>query len=255
MELLEALSGARRIAFFTGAGASTEAPTSLPDFRSASGLWNNRTLMEALTRGTFFADPAAFWAMFREIFLPWRTAEPNEAHRAPARVARLGKEVAVVTQNIDGLDQRCASGYPVFEIHGHLRTMTCPSCGSRASTDGVPALGPPRCPCGAIFKPDVVLFDDPIDWDGVFLPARDWIATADLLVVVGTSLTVGPANQLALDRPAHCPMILINRDPTPFDEKAALALHKPAGALLSRALDALEGKPGAAQALASWLAE
>ncbi len=253
MDLLEELAAARRVAFFTGAGASTEPPTSLPDFRSARGLWNDRTLVEALTRSTFVEDPAGFWAMFKDLFMPWKTAPPNAVHRAPARLARLGKQVAVATQNIDGLDARCSTGYPVFEVHGHLRTMACPRCAARVSTDLVPVQGPPLCRCGEVFKPDVVLFDDALDWDGVFLPARDWIATADLLVVVGTSLTVGPANQLALDRPHGCPMVLLNRDPTPFDHEAAFVLHKPAGEVLSRALDALEGKAGAAEDLAGWL--
>jgi len=240
--LAEHLKQARRVVFFMGAGASTEPPTSLPDFRSSTGLWRNRTLTETLTRGTFFEDPEGFWLAFREIFLPWRKVEPNPVHRAPARLSALGKEVGVVTQNIDGLDARCATGYPVYELHGHLRTASCPECGARVSTDRC-ETGIPTCECGAVLKPDVVLFDDPLDFEGVFLPARDLIGKADLLVVVGTSLAVAPANLLVLERQGR-PIALLNRDPTPYDEMAVLVERRPAGVVLDEAMSALESAGG-----------
>lgn len=238
MTLTEQLRRARHVVFFTGAGASTEPPTSLPDFRSATGLWRNRTLMETLTRGTFFADPEGFWETFREVFLPWRRALPNAVHRAPARLAALGKKVGVVTQNIDGLDVRCFTGYPVFELHGHLRTAACPTCGERVSTDTCEA-GVPRCDCGDILKPDVVLFDDPLDFEAVFLPARDLMGEADLIVVVGTSLSVAPANSLVLER-TRTPWVILNRDGTSYDDLAAMVERRPAGIALCEALDTLE---------------
>lgn len=236
--LAEHLAKAERIVFFTGAGASTEPPTSLPDFRSSTGLWKNRTLMQTLTRGTFFEDPEGFWLAFRDVFLPWKSVAPNHVHQAPARLARLGKEVGVVTQNIDGLDFRCATGYPVHELHGHLRTAACPECGKRVSTDQC-ETGIPTCECGAVLKPDVVLFDDPLDFEGVFLPARDLIGRADLLVVVGTSLAVAPANMLVLER-RGMPMAMLNRDPTPHDEMMAVVERRPAGVVLDEAVTELE---------------
>jgi len=238
MALADYLRSARRVVFFTGAGASTEEPTALPDFRSARGLWRNRTLMETLTRDTFFADPEGFWEVFREVFLPWKSAHPNSIHRAPARLAALGKEVGVVTQNIDGLDLRCSTGYPVFELHGQLRTATCPSCAAQVSTDQC-EKGIPRCACGAVFKPDVVLFGDPLDYENVYLPARELIAAADFLVVVGTSLSVSPANDLVLAS-SRAPVALLNRDPTPLDERAALVERRSAGTALREAIDLLE---------------
>ena len=240
--LADQLRPAERIVFFTGAGASTEPPTCLPDFRSAKGLWKNRTLMQTLTRGTFFADPEGFWETFREVFLPWKKALPNPVHQAPARLSRLGKDVGVVTQNIDGLDARCATGYPVFELHGHLRTATCPACAKRFPTEQC-EQGVPRCGCGAVLKPDVVLFDDPLDMDGAFLPARRRLFDADLIVVVGTSLTVAPANSLVLEQ-AGTPMAFLNRDPTPYDDLAVLLERRPAGQVLDEALDELEGAAG-----------
>lgn len=241
MDLADHLRRARRIVFFTGAGASTEPPTSLPDFRSATGLYRNRTLMETLTRGTFFGDPEGFWLTFREVFLPWKRSEPNAVHRAPARLAALDKQVAVVTQNIDGLDVRCAIGFPVYELHGHLRTATCPDCGEQVSTD-LCEVEIPRCGCGAVYKPDVVLFDDPLDLENVFLPAREAIGAADLLVVVGTSLTVAPANGLVLEREGM-PMALLNRDATPYDALAAVVERRAAGLALSEALARLGAPP------------
>ncbi|MGC4121358.1 MAG: Sir2 family NAD-dependent protein deacetylase [Myxococcales bacterium] len=236
--LAEHLARYQRIVFFTGAGASTEPPTSLPDFRSSTGLWKNRTLMQTLTRGTFFEDPEGFWLAFRDVFLPWKDVQPNPVHKAPARLAALGKQVGVVTQNIDGLDARCSSGYPVHELHGHLRSAACPECGKRVSTDRC-ETGIPTCDCGAVLKPDVVLFDDPLDFESVFLPARDLIGQAEFLVVVGTSLAVAPANMLVLER-RGLPMAMLNRDPTPYDDLAVVVERRPAGVVLDEALAILE---------------
>jgi NAD-dependent deacetylase len=248
MDLPELLGASRRIVFFTGAGASTEPPTSIPDFRSAAGLWQDGALMEALTRGTFFRDPEGFWEVFRATFLPWKDRAPNAVHLAPARLAALGHEVGVVTQNIDGLDRRCSQGWPVYELHGHLRTTTCPACATVVPTEQLEPQGAPRCGCGAVLKPDVVLFDDALDFENVVLPAQQLLGKADLLVVVGTSLTVAPANLLAIEPMRTGPAVLINRDPTPWDELARLVLHRPAGEVLGRALDVLEGRPGATEA-------
>jgi len=240
MRLAQLLRPAGRVVFFTGAGASTEPPTSIPDFRSANGLWKDEELMAALSREHFFADPEGFWSLFRGIFLPWTRAEPNLVHRAPARLAALGKHVAVVTQNIDGLDRRCSTGHPVFELHGNLRGSTCPRCGRRTAYEDYPESGAPRCACGSPLKPDVVLFGDPLDLRGALLPARDQISRADLLVVVGTSLSVAPANGLVLERRDGAPMVIVNRDPTPYDRDAALVIRQTAGPVLDEAIAELE---------------
>ncbi|HCF56476.1 MAG TPA: hypothetical protein DFS52_00565, partial [Myxococcales bacterium] len=146
----------------------------------------------------------------------------------------------VVTQNIDGLDRLCSTGYPVFELHGNLRGATCPRCGKTSAAESYPADGPPRCACRRVLKPDVVLFGDPLDYEGTLRPAREAIDAAELLLVVGTSLTVAPANLLVAERAGTCPMVILNRDPTPCDRLACLVLRESAGALLSTALDLLE---------------
>jgi len=233
-------AASRHIVFFTGAGASTEPPTSIPDFRSAAGLWRDRDLMESLTRSHFFREPARFWATFRDIFLPWADAHPNAVHRAPPRLAALGRLAGVVTQNIDGLDARLSTGYPVYELHGHLRSATCTSCAAKAPREAFATGELPRCRCGGLLKPDVVLFEDPLDFDGVVLPAKRLVDSADLLVVVGTSLAVAPANSLVLARKSRAPMVILNRDPTEADSEAELIIRDSAGQALSRALDELE---------------
>jgi NAD-dependent deacetylase len=238
-KLPELLRSARRIAFFTGAGASTEPPTSIPDFRSASGLYSTRLAMSSLTRGNFFRHPEDFWVTFREIFLPWAGAQPNAVHRAPPRLAALGKEVAVVTQNVDGLDWRLAQGWPVYELHGHLRSASCPECGAVVEAERYPERGVPRCRCGAVLKPDVVLFDDPVD-QAVFADAAQALAEADLIVVVGTSLAVAPACLLVEEQIDRVPTAILNRDPTPLDGRARLVVRGSAGEALQAALDAIE---------------
>ncbi|MGI5861670.1 MAG: Sir2 family NAD-dependent protein deacetylase [Myxococcales bacterium] len=240
MELARLLDAAFRVVFFLGAGASTEPPSCIPDFRSAQGLWRDRELMAALSRDYFFRDPVHFWELFGRIFLPWAHAQPNAVHRAPGRLAALGKQVTVVTQSIDGLDRLCSTGYPVYELHGSLRGATCPRCGTTSLAESYPADGPPRCACGRVLKPDVVLFGDPLDYDRALRPAREAVDAAELLLVVGTSLTVAPANLLVVERGGTCPMVILNRDPTPYDQLASLVLHESAGPVLDAAIGLLE---------------
>lgn len=163
---------------FTGAGISVASGLPTFDFH-----WHGIPARELLTLSAFQRDPDQFFDFFRDALATWGKASPNEAHLAIA----LAK-IPVITQNIDGLHQRAGSA-TVCELHGNLRSMVCPACRRRAPL-ALPESGPPHCHCGGIFKPDVVLFEEPLqDWE----EAMALLAGATHVLVVGTSLAVAPA--------------------------------------------------------------
>ncbi|MBC9785589.1 NAD-dependent deacylase [Heliobacterium chlorum] len=225
---------AQRIAVLTGAGISTE--SGIPDFRSPSGLWRNPEVQAAITRDTFFIRPQHFYRYFKELFLEWREVSPNTGHLALSKLEQMGKVVGIATQNIDGLHQSAGSSQ-VIELHGHLRTATCPKCKAKESMETVKALLKrselPKCSCGTILKPDVVLFGDPLDMDD-WKAAQAWMMKADVVLCVGTSLTVTPANSLILRRRSDSTLIIINKEPTMYDHLADFIFHGMAGTLLPK---------------------
>lgn len=206
----------------TGAGISTA--SGIPDFRSpGTGLWEKIDPIAVSSLQAFERDPAAFWDNNLE---RWRTciqAEPNPAHYALARLEREGLLAGVITQNIDGLHVR--TGSQTWEVHGHLRTCRCRECGQRQEIDFLidqhrEGRNPPRCPCGDLLRPDVVLFGDMLGED--FNLAAQMLVDCQLLIVVGSSLQVYPV--AALPRFAQ-QSVIINREPTPWDDRAALVLR------------------------------
>lgn len=223
-----------RIVFFGGAGVSTE--SGIPDFRSADGLYNHACHYppeEILSHSFFMAHTEDFYRFYREHLL-YPDAKPNAAHLALAKLEALGKLTAVVTQNIDGLHQ-AAGSKAVYELHGSVLRNTCQTCGEKFSAgDVLHSTGIPRCGCGGVIKPDVVLYEEGLDSDTVTGAVRA-IAQADLLIVGGTSLGVYPAAGL-LDYYSGGPLVLINKSATPADSRAGLLLRAPIGEALGRAV-------------------
>ena len=222
---------AKRLVFFGGAGVSTE--SGIPDFRSVDGLYNQKYKYppEEIISATFFRErPEEFFTFYKEKMLPLGF-EPNVTHKVLARWEREGKLSAVVTQNIDGLHQKAGSKN-VLELHGSVLRNYCTRCGRSYSAAFVKnSSGIPRCDCGGIVKPDVVLYEESLDSDVMYRAARA-ISEADVLIVAGTSLTVYPAaGMIAYYRGSR--MVLINRDYTPYDNEADLVIHDSLGKVFS----------------------
>lgn len=212
-----------QIVFFGGAGVSTE--SGIPDFRGVDGLYHQKFEYppEVIISHSFYKrDPAYFFRFYREKMLPLGF-EPNETHRKLAQWEQEGKLLGVVTQNIDGLHQKAGS-QKVYELHGSVLRNYCVLCGKFHSAEFVknhPEI--PRCDCGGIVKPDVVLYEESLN-SNTIEAAVDAISGADLLIVAGTSLTVYPAAGLVNYYRGNR-MVLINKDVTPFDHQADLVFH------------------------------
>ncbi len=223
---------AHRAVFFGGAGVSTE--SGIPDFRSVDGLYHQKfdyPPETIISRSFFDRRPEEFFKFYREKMLPLGF-EPNVTHRVLARLEQEGHLAAVVTQNIDGLHQKAGSRR-VFELHGSVLRNHCMRCGRAYPATFIrDCPGVPRCDCGGIVKPDVVLYEEPLD-EKTLTGAVRAISRADLLIVGGTSLTVYPAAGLLRyyggDR-----LVLINRDETPYDSEASLVLHESLGEVFSQ---------------------
>ena len=231
MEHLETLkqwiAESSRIVAFTGAGVSTE--SGIPDFRGVDGLYHQKFEYppETIISHSFYErNPEYFFRFYREKMLPL-DFEPNITHKVLARWEAEGKLSAVVTQNIDGLHQKAGSKR-VCELHGSVLRNYCTRCGKSFSGEFIAhSQGIPRCDCGGIVKPDVVLYEESLDSRVIEESVRA-IAQADLLLVLGTSLTVYPAAAF-LDDYMGNRLVLINKTPTPRDGIANLALHEKLG--------------------------
>ncbi|MCI6375433.1 MAG: NAD-dependent protein deacylase [Clostridiales bacterium] len=224
---------ARRIVFFGGAGVSTE--SGIPDFRGVDGLYSQKFSdpPETIISHTYYLrKPKVFFEFYRTRML-YPDAQPNIAHIKLAQWEREGRLLAVVTQNIDGLHQKAGSR-AVYELHGSVHRNTCQRCGARYSLEEFLTLGEvPVCRvCGGRVKPDVVLYEEPLDHATVE-GALDAIRRADLLIVAGTSLTVYPAAAFLDEYPGNR-LVLINKTPTPRDDIANLTLHEKLGEVFER---------------------
>lgn len=232
--LREIIDAGGRVVFFGGAGVSTE--SGIPDFRSATGLYNQASGQryapeEILSRSFFDAHPAEFFDYYRT-HLVHPDARPNPAHRALAALERRGVVTAVITQNIDGLHQ-AAGSRRVLELHGSVLRNTCTGCGRRYGLEAITATrGVPQCQdCGSVVKPDVVLYEEPLD-DTVVAAAVDELSRAATLIVGGTSLQVYPA--AGLIQAFHGDnLVLINKEATGLDTLATLTLREPIGRALA----------------------
>ena len=226
-----------RMVFFGGAGVSTE--SGIPDFRSPDGLYAQKygdVPPEVMVSRTYFdAHPVSFFEFYFDRMIA-RTAEPNRAHRKLAALEEQGTLSAVITQNIDGLHQKAGSKN-VLELHGSVLRNYCMSCGRAYDLDGEIALheaaadGVPRCEsCGAIVKPDVVLYEEGLD-GRILEQSVDAIRRADLMVIAGTSLAVYPAAGL-IDYFSGNHLVIINLAPTPRDRYADLCIAAKVGEVL-----------------------
>ena len=236
MEKLETLKQwiqeSDRIVFFGGAGVSTE--SGIPDFRSVDGLYNQKFEYppETIISHSFYVRrPEYFFRFYREKMLPLGF-EPNITHKVLARWEQEGKLSAVVTQNIDGLHQKAGS-QRVYELHGSVLRNYCTRCRKFHSAEFVrDADGVPKCTCGGIVKPDVVLYEESLNQDTIEKSVRA-IQSADLLIVAGTSLTVYPAAGL-INYYQGNRLVLINRDATPYDHEADLVFHDSLGKIFEQ---------------------
>jgi NAD-dependent deacetylase len=218
----------------TGAGISTE--SGIPDFRSPSGIWAEVDPAEYASLPAFRADPVKVWRFYKPRIAMLTEAEPNDGHRALAALERAGLVEAVVTQNIDLLHERAGSR-KVLEVHGSIRSATCPSCGSSYTRDAVVRKledsEAPACErCGAILKPDVVFFGELLPVEAIER-AFELARLARLLLVVGSSLEVHPVAALPEETlMAGGSVAIVNNGPTPYDQRADLKLEDRAGEVL-----------------------
>ena len=235
MEKLETLKQwvkeSSRIVFFGGAGVSTE--SGIQDFRSVDGLYSQKFAYppeQIISHSFYLHNPSYFFHFYREKMLPLGF-EPNITHQKLAQWEKEGKLLGIVTQNIDGLHQKAGSK-KVYELHGSVLRNYCVKCGKFHSAEFVkehPDV--PRCDCGGIVKPDVVLYEESLD-GGTLEGAIRAIQNADLLIVAGTSLTVYPAAGL-VNYYRGSRMVLINRDATPYDDQADLVFHESLGEIFT----------------------
>lgn len=230
--LEEILRDTRSLVFFGGAGVSTE--SGIPDFRSVDGLYHQKFKYppETMLSHTFYkTHTAEFYDFYRQKLIV-HGAKPNAAHLRLAKLEREGKCKAVVTQNIDGLHQKAGSK-KVYELHGSVLRNYCTRCGKFYSAEFVKnAPGIPRCSCGGIVKPDVVLYEESLNEKTIEGSVKA-IRSADMLIVAGTSLTVYPAAGL-INYYRGNRLVLINRDETPYDDRADLVLHESLGDVFSQ---------------------
>lgn len=231
-KLQEIIDDSRRIVFFGGAGVSTE--SGIPDFRSAEGIYHQhyKYAPEQVVSHSFFkAHPDVFYEFYKEKMM-CLDAEPNAAHRKLAQLEEAGRLTAVITQNIDGLHQKAGSK-KVYELHGSIHRNYCQKCGRFYDAAFVKeAPGIPRCGCGGIIKPDVVLYEESLDSMTIEKSVRA-IAEADTLIIGGTSLVVYPAaGFIDYFRGRH--LVVINKSATAREVGAQLSISAPIGEILGQ---------------------
>jgi NAD-dependent deacetylase len=226
------IDSSQNIVFFGGAGVSTE--SGIPDFRSTDGLYHQQYDYppETIISHTFFTyQPAEFYRFYRDKML-YPNAKPNAAHTYLAQLESAGKLKAVITQNIDGLHQTAGSKN-VWELHGSVHRNYCTKCGKFYSMEFVKnSKGIPRCACGGIIKPDVVLYEEGLDSEVIEGAVRA-ISNADMLIIGGTSLVVYPAaGFIEYFKGKH--LVVINKSETSAEGRAELVLHEPIGKVFSQ---------------------
>ena len=233
-QLQDIIDNSENIVFFGGAGVSTE--SGIPDFRSESGIFKSLEkygdVPERLVSHTYYSENTEKFFDYYKDTLVFNDAEPNPAHLKLAELEKKGKLNAVITQNIDGLHQKAGSKN-VLELHGSIHRNYCQICNREYSLDFIlKSDGIPRCECGGIVKPDVVLYEEPLD-HMVLSYAVSYIENADTLIIGGTSLVVYPAAGL-INYFHGDNLVLINKSETAYDGLANLVINEPIGETLSQ---------------------
>lgn len=229
-EFARLLSHAERAVVFTGAGMSTA--SGLPDFRSGKGLWKRFDPSRLASVKAMDSDPKSFQAFYRMRIQALGKARPNCGHEVLARWEEEGRIRGVITQNVDGFHQEAGSRN-VFDLHGSLRRVFCRNCLERYPSAELVTRG--DCPqCGGLLRPGVVLFGEELPRDA-FESAGEMTRECDLFVVLGSSLTVSPANGFPrLARSCGARLVIVNREETPLDGLADLGIDDDIGAVLAR---------------------
>lgn len=223
--LQECIDSTTKICVFTGAGISC--PSGIPDFRSADGIYNEKingyyTPEQIISHTVFMKEPELFFDFYKSKML-YPDAKPNDAHKYFADLEKRGKAVSVITQNIDGLHQ-AAGSTDVTELHGSVHRNYCMKCGTFYDMEYVKNCETvPRCSCGGLVKPDVVLYEEPLDENATMNAIRK-ISEAETLIIIGTSLIVYPAaSYVRYFRGKN--LILLNKSSTPYDSNADIAIY------------------------------
>lgn len=236
----ELLRGADYAVALTGAGHST--PSGIPDFRSPeSGLWTRVDPLAVATLFAFRLRPQAFYDWIRPLARVMLEAQPNPAHYALAQLEAVGLLKSVITQNIDSLHQKAGS-QQVHEVHGHMHEATCIRCYQVVPSDSliaefVESGQLPRCPCGGVMKPNVILFGEQLPLN-VLTAARQDTMDCDLMLVIGSSLTVEPVADLPLMALGHgAKLIIVNYQATHLDKRADVLIHADLAEVMPRVAD------------------
>lgn len=228
----ELINKSNNIVFFGGAGVSTE--SGVPDFRSKDGLYNQKYKYppEVILSSTFFWNKTEDFYDFYKNKMNALNVMPNITHKFLAELEKAGKLKAIVTQNIDGLHQKAGSKV-VYELHGSVHRNYCVHCQKEYDGESVfSSSGVPKCTCGHVIKPDVVLYGESLD-DEVVKGVISAISKSDLLIIGGTSLNVYPAAGL-VNYYSGENIVLINKDKTPYDNKATLVINEKLGDVFSK---------------------
>ncbi len=223
-EISDQLKKAEKFVFVTGAGISQE--SGIPTFRGKDGLWRKYDPMQLATIDAFYQDPKLVWEWYDERRRNILAANPNSGHKAIADLEKF-KQVSILTQNIDGLHQRAGSSN-VYELHGSIITIKCTVCDFKDKITTNFTQFPPLCKCGGILRPDVVWFGEALPQD-VWKTAMDHASSCDVMIVVGTSLAVSPANLLPVYAKQNgATMIEVNPEPTPMSDIMDISLRSTA---------------------------
>lgn len=235
----ELIKNSNSIIAFTGAGISVE--SGIPDFRSPGGLWERYNPQEYAEYSTFLTHPEKYWTMHLELREMVINAQPNLAHEVLATLEHeYGKLKAVITQNVDFLHSR-AGNSKVLELHGTTQTSRCLSCNTEFYYTEVEEMLdqgqiPPRCQCSGLIKTNTILFGEQLPID-VLEQAREEITSADLMIVIGSSLTVYPAATLpSLAVQSGSRLLIVNMERTPMDPYADVVMRGKAGMIMSEIL-------------------
>ncbi len=219
--LLDWLRGSNYTVVFTGAGMSTE--SGLPDFRSSKGLWKQQDPSRVASIDSLNKNVEAFIDFYRQRVIGVHEYKPHKGHHILAKWEKEGRIQSIITQNVDGFHQMAGSSR-VHELHGTLQRVHCQKCGREESNERY-LTGDVRCECGGIFRPNVVLFGEPLPQEA-FQNALADSERAELFIVLGSSLTVTPANQMpVIAKRSGAKLVIVNMDETPLDGMADLVIH------------------------------